>query len=84
MHWNGLLVSIVGLAFSGVGVYFLRDKEGRRQVRADWRRVFFDDAWIYRLVAMLPGGFLVFIAVGLWAVVDGIYHVSHGHPMWPL
>jgi hypothetical protein len=84
VHWNGLLVSIVGLVFIGVGVWLLRDKEGRRDIRADWRRVFFDNAPIYRLVAMLPGGFLVFMAVGLWAVVDGIYHVYRGHPMWPL
>jgi glucose uptake protein GlcU len=83
MHWNGLLVDVVGLVLIGVGVYFLRSGEARREFRADWRRAFSDGIPIIRIVGLLPGGFVLYVVFGLWMVVDGIYHVYHGHPMWP-
>ena len=79
MHWNGLLVSVVGLVLVGVGVFFLRDAEARRMFRAEG----LSDLSVFRIVGLMPGGFLLYLVVGLWMVVDGLYHVEHGHPMWP-
>jgi hypothetical protein len=78
MHWNGLLISIVGLIPALWGGYCLRSPSAREDCR--------NASNIGpRIMASLPGSFGFFLCMlfGLCLIVDGIFYVFVGHSLPP-
>lgn len=78
MHWNGLLISVVGLIPACYGIYCLRTPSEREDCR--------NASNIGpRIIASIPGnyGFVLEALFGVWMIVDGIVFVFVGHSLPP-
>jgi len=78
MHWNGLLITVVGLLPALWGTHCLRSPSAREECRTASNIG-------PRIMASLPGnsGFFLCMLFGLWMIVDGIFFVIAGHSLPP-
>ena len=78
MHWNGLLISLVGLIPAGYGTLCLCSPAEREACRNS-------PTIVPRIVASIPFnfGFVLEALVGVWMIVDGVVFVFVGHSLPP-
>jgi len=73
MHWNGLLITVVGLIPALWGGYCLRTPSAREECRNASNLA-------PRIMVSIPGnfGFVLFMLFGLFVIVDGIFYFFAG------